>query len=64
MTTIIERRDSSGGWGLVIGIVVAILLIALFFLYGLPAIRDSQNPGSTNVNVNIPNPIGGNNSGQ
>lgn len=61
MTTIINpgNNNSSSGAGLVIGVIIAIVLIALFVIFGLPAIRDKQNPG-TNINVEIPMP--GNNN--
>lgn len=76
MATIINNPQGAGGptndgdnsgTGMLVGIVVAILLIALFFLYALPLIRtggrastpgvpntgeSSGTPGS-NVNVNV-----------
>jgi len=63
MTTIINNPDtgggkSGGGAGLIIGAVVVIAIIALFILYGLPALRRSTSgttvnvPDKINVNVN------------
>lgn len=68
MATIINNPgESSGGTdsaaGMIIGIVIAIILIALFVIYGLPALRqnstdpNANQPDTTNVNVSIPNPV-------
>ena len=61
MTTIINtppQGDSSSdsGTGLIVGVLVAIVLIVLFFIYALPAIRASLTPqnGSIDVNVKLP----------
>ncbi len=51
MATIINNPDSSGsdgGVGLILGVILTLVVIILFFMYGLPAIR---NNGGTNVNV-------------
>jgi hypothetical protein len=57
MTTIINNPDTSGGnsggVGLIVGAVVIIAIIALFFLYGLPALRKS----SSGTTVNVPDKI-------
>jgi hypothetical protein len=64
MTTIVNTpssgESSDSGLGLIIGAVVAILLIALFFVYGLPALRQNNNQsGSTNtIVVPITGPAG------
>jgi hypothetical protein len=47
---------------MVVGILVAIIIIVLFFVYGLPALRGSNQPNGTNINVTVPG-IGGDNSG-
>ncbi len=64
MTTIINTPpsgDSSDSvWGLVLGVIIAIVLIVLFFIYALPALRqnDNQPTGSTNtIIVPAPTPI-------
>ncbi|MDQ3245240.1 MAG: hypothetical protein M3P22_02775 [bacterium] len=62
MTTIINtpgggNSDNSSGLGLIVGVLVAIGLVALFFIYGWPAIRKNQaggQPNSTNINVTVP----------
>lgn len=68
MATIINNPDTgardSGGMGLIVGVILAILIVALFVIYGLPAIRGTDRSG-TNVNVpekvdiNVNNPSGG-----
>ena len=64
MATIINNPgDSSdrnaGGTGLIVGILLAVLMVALFFLYLLPAMRNqTTQPSGTNINVELPsNPI-------
>lgn len=64
MPTVINNPETSGGdsgLGVIIGVIIAIILIALFFVYGLPAIRGTNPPADdnngTNINVEIPNPI-------
>ncbi len=54
MTTIINPgNNESSGAGLVVGVIIAIVLIALFVIFGLPAIRNGKNSG-TNINVQVP----------
>ena len=59
------RVVDSSGMGAVLGIIVAILAITLFLVYGLPAIRrgaaPASNPGA-NINVRLPSPNTGNNT--
>lgn len=61
MATIINNPDSggdnsSGGMGMVIGAIVLVLILILFFVYGLPALRG--NSGSDNgTQVNVPDQI-------
>ncbi len=67
MTTIVntprgESTDSS--LGLILGVIIAIALVVLFFVYGLPALRQGQsqpNGGNTDINVTLPG--GGTGSG-
>ncbi len=59
MTTIINtpgNRDASdSSLGLIIGIIVAIGLVILFIVYGLPALRRNGTTGSqTNISVTAP----------
>jgi hypothetical protein len=55
MVTIINNppaaQDNSGGFmGMIIGLVVLIVLLYLFFMYGLPALKHLQI-GSPQINV-------------
>ena len=64
MATVINNpSDNGSGAGTVIGILIAIILIAVLFIYGLPALRGSSpttstantTPGaSASVDVNLP----------
>ena len=62
MTTIINTppsgSNSDSGLGLILGVLIAIALVALFFVYGLPAIRKSQTPNNTTNIITIPVPTG------
>ncbi len=64
MATIINnpqdtRTSDDAGVGLIVGALIAIALLVLFFVYGLPALRNQNNaaqttqPG-TNINVTLP----------
>ncbi len=47
-------ENNGGGAGMIIGIIVAIVIVALFVIYGLPAMRGTSNdatPNSTEINV-------------
>jgi hypothetical protein len=62
MATIVNTPNGSSedsGLGLILGILLALVLIFLFFVYGLPAIRGGDNPvdRDTTINVDIPNPL-------
>ena len=58
MTTIINtpqpNEDSSGGMGMIIGLVVLVLVGFLFFMYGLPALRQMR---LGNPQINVPSEI-------
>lgn len=59
MTTIVNtppaaNNDSGGVMGMVFGIVVLVVLGYLFFVFGIPAIRQFQSKG---VQVNVPSDI-------
>lgn len=58
MTTIVNtppaNNDSGGMMGMVFGIVVLVVLGYLFFIYGVPAIRQFQSRG---VQINVPSDI-------
>jgi hypothetical protein len=58
MTTIINTpqptSDSSGGMGMIIGFVVLVIFGLLFFVYGLPALRNMR---LGNPQINVPSSI-------
>ena len=62
MSTIINTppvNSEDSGAGLVLGVILGIIIfggLALFFIYGLPMIQNSQNqtPSETNINVTVP----------
>lgn len=58
MTTIVNtppaNSDSGGVVGIIFGVVVLIILGYLFFIYGLPAIRQFQSRG---IQINVPSDI-------
>lgn len=66
MATVINNPSEGSGAGTIIGIVVAIILIALLFIYGLPALRGGDTPtgGSANIDVNLPDTGGSGGGGQ
>jgi len=56
MATVINNPDTSGdsgGMGWVVGMIIAILLAFVFFVYALPAIRNS----GSGTNINVPDKI-------
>jgi hypothetical protein len=56
MTTIINPQggDSGAGVGMILGVVLVLVILVLFFVYGLPALRGGNNEGT---NINIPDDI-------
>lgn len=53
---------------MVVGILIAVIIIAVLLIWGIPAIRNNSNTtpapaGSANVNVTIPGVTGGSNGG-
>lgn len=56
MTTVVNNppvsNDSSGGVGMIIGVIVLIVVAYIFFIYGLPAIKQIGSP-----QINIPNKV-------
>lgn len=64
MPTVINNPSSdSSGVGVIVGVLVAIVLIVLFFVYGLPGLRGAGAPDNGGVNVNVDLPGGGSGSG-
>lgn len=56
MATIVNNpapsNDSSGGMGMIFGVIGLLIVLYLFFIYGLPAIRQVGTP-----QINIPSEI-------
>ena len=65
MPTIINNpgngEDSSGVGGMFVGLIILVIVLVLFFLYGLPMMRNSNPPAqetpktdSLDINVTVP----------
>lgn len=68
MATIVNTPSGShedSGMGLIVGVIVAILVVLLFFVYGLPALRGTPaaNDNGTSASINVDLPSGGAGSG-
>lgn len=65
MTTVINSPGTgeSTGVGMIVGVLLAIFAIALFFMYGWPAIRANEAGDSGSIDVNLKLPEGGEGSG-
>lgn len=62
MATVINNpgdNSDGSGMGMVVGVILAIVIIGLFLVYGLPRLRGNNTP--SNVDVNVQLPTGGNN---
>lgn len=67
MATVINNPSEGSGAGTIIGVVLAVVLIALLFIYGLPALRGTGNPTPTpsaNIDVNLPGANTGGGTGE
>ncbi len=57
MTTVINNpgnnEGSGGATGLIVGIIALIIVVALFFVYVLPMIRNSPGPKDNSINVKV-----------
>lgn len=57
MATIINNPgngDSGNGMGMIVGVIVILVIAFLFFVYGLPMLRQLSAP---QINVNVPEKI-------
>lgn len=61
MTTVVNNPGEGSGAGTIIGIIVAIILLALLFIYGLPAIRGGGGTAapSADIDINLPDGVNG-----
>lgn len=56
MATIINNPGDSGNGssvGIIVGVIIVLLLLGLFFVYGLPALRGSTAPKATTIDLNV-----------
>ena len=49
-------QNSDSGLGFILGIILAIVLVAVFFVYVLPVLREDK---SSDINVTVPLPGSG-----
>jgi|GEM_PF-658166 len=69
MADVIKNYSDTGssegsGVGIILGVLVAIILIVLFFVYGLPRLRNQQAaPQNGSLDVNVQLPASGSNTG-
>lgn len=66
MATIIRNEgvdSESSSMGLILGVLLAIVLIVLFFVYALPALRAPQGNANPGINVDVDLPGDGGNTG-
>lgn len=47
----VVERSEGGGMGFLIGLLAIVILAVLFFVYALPALRNTGTRGGTNINV-------------
>ena len=57
MTTVINNpgngEDSSGGIGVIVSVIILLIAGALFFVYGLPMMRNSETPKENSIDINV-----------
>lgn len=61
MATIINNPSGEGsGIGIILGVILALAVIGIFFVYGLPAMRGNPAPAdsSNGASINIELPTG------
>ncbi len=66
MTTVINTpggQSDDSGLGFILGVIVAIVLVALFFVYALPALRQKDQPTTNVITIPIPGTGSTDNSG-
>lgn len=57
MTTIINTpKDESSGFGVLATVVLFIVLVTLFIIYGVPQLKTMDTPKQNNVEINVTTP--------
>ena len=54
MATVVTNNpgsDSGGGFGFLAGVVLLVVVVFLFIVYGVPALRQAGSVGSPQINV-------------
>lgn len=63
MTTVINNPGTGDGSdnsaAIIIGIIVLVIAVALFVMYGLPMMQNSETPSDGSIDVNVTLPAGG-----
>ena len=59
-----DTRADNSGIGMILGVIIALLAIALLAVYAFPALRrqvnDSATPNNASINIQVPNPTNNN----
>ena len=60
MSTVINNpsNSESSDLGVIFGIILALLIIGLFFVYGIPVLRGNQTPSNEGINLQVELPSG------
>lgn len=60
MATIVNNpgtTENNSGMNMIIGLLILAVMIFLFFIYGLPLIRQASSMQAPQVNVPVPNKV-------
>lgn len=55
MVTVVNNpgnENPNNGMGMIVGVIIVLALVLLFFVYGLPMLRQSASP-----QINVPNKV-------
>jgi hypothetical protein len=60
-----DRGSGDSGLGVVVGVLIALVLVVLFWIFVRPQLRSApaEDGFNANIDVNIPNPGSGTNTG-
>ncbi len=56
MTTVVNPSGSGSMAGVIVALLIATVVIALFMIYGVPALSGNQQSGAANIDVQVPTP--------